>query len=131
VRAAKLLPVYVTLCVLRCEWRGKAVWQARAGAWETLSMMDTYYITVVVNFLNFGVLKVIGSLVRCAHVHTQDPWVFRLCQSSGTLATRKNNVSETGRVSILRVRGRETPTLLGPLGPLKRTPDNEQCPKTQ
>jgi hypothetical protein len=42
-------------------------------------------------------------------------WVFGLFPSSGILGTRKNDVSETGSVSVLRCVGRKTPTQLGPL----------------
>jgi hypothetical protein len=45
---------------------------------------------------------------------TQNCWVSGLCPSSGTLNTRKDNVSETQSVSVLWSRG-ETPTLLGAL----------------
>jgi hypothetical protein len=38
--------------------------------------------------------------------NTQNYWVLRLCPSSGILETRKHNVAETGRVSILRWGGR-------------------------
>jgi hypothetical protein len=49
--------------------------------------------------------------------NTENYWVFGLCQSSGTLETRKHNVLETGSVSILRRGGggEQTPNLLGPL----------------
>jgi hypothetical protein len=41
-------------------------------------------------------------------------WVSGLCSSSGTLHTRKHNVSEPESVSFLRSEG-ETPTLFDPL----------------
>jgi hypothetical protein len=46
--------------------------------------------------------------------NTQNSCVFGLCPSSGILETRKDNISETGSVSIHRWGGK-TPTLLGPL----------------
>jgi hypothetical protein len=42
-------------------------------------------------------------------------WVFRLCPTSGILNAREHNVSGNGSVSVPS-EGRETPTLLGPLG---------------
>jgi hypothetical protein len=46
----------------------------------------------------------------------QDYWVFWTFPSSGILETRKHDVSETGSVSVLKVKGgNKTPNQLGPL----------------
>jgi hypothetical protein len=48
--------------------------------------------------------------------NTQNYWAFGLFPSSGILEARKQNVSETGSVSVLRTGGGgETPPLLGSL----------------
>jgi hypothetical protein len=47
--------------------------------------------------------------------NTENYWVFRLFPSTGILETRKQDVSETGSVSVLKWREEKTPTHLGPL----------------
>jgi hypothetical protein len=47
--------------------------------------------------------------------NTQNYLVFGLFPSSVILETRKNDISETGSVSVLRWRGEKIPTHLGPL----------------
>jgi hypothetical protein len=49
------------------------------------------------------------------HYFSQNYWVFGLFPSSGILENRKDDVSETGSVSLLRWRGEKTPSQLGPL----------------
>jgi hypothetical protein len=44
---------------------------------------------------------------------TQNYWVFGLFPSYDILENRKHEVSETGSVSIFRLRGEKTPTQLG------------------
>jgi hypothetical protein len=46
--------------------------------------------------------------------HIQNYWVFGRFTSSGILGNRKDDVSETGYVSVLRCAGK-IPTQLGPL----------------
>jgi hypothetical protein len=46
----------------------------------------------------------------------QNYWGFGLCPSSGILENRKQDVSETGSVSVVRGKGEKTPTQLNLLG---------------
>jgi hypothetical protein len=63
--------------------------------------------------------------------HNQNYWVFGLAPLSGSLGTRKREVSETGSVSVLRCRGK-THTQLGPSCFLVPTiPDNRKSAKTK
>jgi hypothetical protein len=47
--------------------------------------------------------------------NAQNYWVFGLFPSSGILETTKHDVSETGSVSVLRLRGEEDTYSVGPL----------------
>jgi hypothetical protein len=63
--------------------------------------------------------------------NTRNYWALGLCPSSCVQKnnTREHDVSETGCVTFFRWRGRETPTLLGPLGRTKLSHCFSECRK--